>query len=301
VKTTASACEYCPHGSFPDGDNIACDVFKDGSFDAVPDLNNRVCYTRSQYKNFACPMQLSGGWGSDGRPSQTSAEKFLDLSAAENRACSQLHCMGAFYELAVIAKRQSGQCRPDESLKSLCRWSTARLNEDIAQREGEARRAEEASELSQRQDKCRNVCDCNQLCQDVTDDEQRREQAFTVVPFTQTACAVRGLACFATCTSTRPVKTVERRFDCMSNGEVRDIVVKKTKLPRCQASCSTCPQEPYRDSSFSSCDGKGEGLSGGEIAGIVVGSIVGAGSLVGLAWWCSRHSHPKRRVTEENA
>ena len=45
-----------------------------------------------------------------------------------------------------------------------------------------------------------------------------------VLPFTVTACKLHGLTCIATCTSTRPIKTVDRPWECMSLGRILKLV-----------------------------------------------------------------------------
>ena len=104
------------------------------------------------------------------------------------------------------------------------------------------------------------VCNCANLCEEVTREEDAKEDAFSVLPFTVESCEVHGtsssLTCHATCKSTRPAKTVNKPWQCMSHVEVAQIRVPMSTLPRCEASCATCPDHKVHGS-FARCDSSG--------------------------------------------
>ena len=269
VRSTTSSsapCEYCPLGQVPNGIPIgdACLSFLRGDFNAVPDPNNRACWTRAEYGQLSCPQQANGGWGNQGPAEDTQSNKYLSLTATENEACSSLHCMGAILETQSIYNRMhGGGCLEDEGLKELCMWSRDQLNREISAREQASQNAEVAQETQLRQEKCQEVCDCNQLCADVTREEDAKEEAFAIEPFVVTQCEVVGLTCHAKCTSTRPAKVVDRPWQCMSDSAVSQIYVPKSTLPRCHASCTECPGDAteWHHGSFRECDSLGHAMS----------------------------------------
>ena len=73
------------------------------------------------------------------------------------------------------------------------------------------------------------VCNCADLCTEVTLEEDAKEDAFDVLPFSAVSCEVHGssdaLTCHATCKSTQPAKTVNKPWQCMANSQVADIQV----------------------------------------------------------------------------
>eukprot|EP00746_Dinoflagellata_sp_MGD_P158241 gnl/MRDRNA2_/MRDRNA2_86428_c0_seq1.p1 gnl/MRDRNA2_/MRDRNA2_86428_c0~~gnl/MRDRNA2_/MRDRNA2_86428_c0_seq1.p1 ORF type:complete len:1016 (+),score=124.05 gnl/MRDRNA2_/MRDRNA2_86428_c0_seq1:87-3050(+) len=266
-----TSCSWCPLNSFPHAEGTSCQSFGNGDFNAVQDTGSRKCYTRQDYKDLKCPTQESGGYGSDdelnptdGKPKDTPTTKYSELSTRELDACSKLHCMGAVFEQAVIASRMyADPCRTDDSLLQLCTQSQFILNKQIDDRERLNREREESHEFRLRTELCEKECDCHKLCRDATDNEQDKEKAFKVAPFALQSCEVRGLVCTATCTSTRPPKTVYPSQNCLDirakvglHYPVRDIVIARTTLPRCHASCSTCPQKdtPWHQESFETCN-----------------------------------------------
>lgn len=74
------------------------------------------------------------------------------------------------------------------------------------------------------------VCNCAALCAEVTSEEDAKEDAFDVLPFSVVTCEVHGtssaLTCHATCTSSRPAKTVNKPWQCMRHEEVSKIQVR---------------------------------------------------------------------------
>ncbi|CAJ1441375.1 unnamed protein product [Effrenium voratum] len=258
VKTASTSCEYCALGQMPSAipQRDECIAFPQGSFNAVTDANNRVCWQRQQYGRLACPQIPNSGWGSLAPGQDTNTRKYLPLTASENDICSSLHCMGAIFETQAIYSRQTAEtCLEDAGMRELCLWSKDILNRQIDTRKQSMRKVEQATLLGQRQDKCRAVCDCAELCADVTKEEENAEPSFTVLPFTVTACQVHGLTCRATCASTRPAKTVDRPWECMSHAEVAQIEVQTSTLPRCDTTCDSCPDHSWHDASFGLCDG----------------------------------------------
>ena len=73
-----------------------CLAFARGDFNAVPDPNNRQCWTRPQYGEIKCPLHPNGGWVTP--RTDTTSQKFLELWQTENEICSNLHCMGGIIE-----------------------------------------------------------------------------------------------------------------------------------------------------------------------------------------------------------
>lgn len=262
VKTKEGpSCEYCPPGEIPNGipQGVTCLAFPRGNFNAVIDPNNRMCWQRPSYDQIQCPLHPNGGWLTT--PTDTINQKFLSLSDTENAICSNLHCMGAIIETQEIYLRMNGgDCKVDSGLEALCLWSKDAINSEIAAREAALRQAEEASLLAMRKAKCEEVCNCADLCTEVTLEEDAKEDAFDVLPFSAVSCEVHGssdaLTCHATCKSTQPAKTVNKPWQCMANSQVADIQVQMSTLPRCLASCNTCPEDSVHGS-FTLCDSLG--------------------------------------------
>jgi len=301
VISTPASCEYCPVGEFPTSTSAAasCGRFSNGDFNAVPDTNSRECYTRDQYAGFNCPVTEDGGWGTRGKPGDDDMKKHLTLTADENEACSKLVCMGAFYELNEIAARQSGECPADTSFRDLCEWSKARLNEDINERETAARTEEEARELAARQEKLRSAMDgCKDFCEAVTASEDEKEDAFEVLPFKVTECRISGLTVHYTCTSERPAKSVEGTKNGLTYDDVREVVVQRTTLPRCEATCSQCPKSDgrYRVDSFEPCDSHEDPFPAwaAVLIAIACALVIGA-----IAWLARRRC--QRNAAQRNA
>ncbi|CAK9112719.1 Nuclear distribution protein nudF 2 (Lissencephaly-1 homolog 2) (LIS-1 2) [Durusdinium trenchii] len=283
VKTQGASCEYCPHGQIPNGipQGDTCLAFPRGDFNAVSDHNSRSCWTRRQYGEIECPLHVNGGWLTDN--TNTNTQKFLTLSSTENEICSNLHCMGGIIETQEIYNRMYGSgCTVDSDLQELCLWSKEIINWKISQREAALRRVEDANLLEMRKSKCQEVCNCAALCAEVTSEEDAKEDAFDVLPFSVVTCEVHGtssaLTCHATCTSSRPAKTVNKPWQCMRHEEVSKIQVQMSTLPRCQASCSTCPDESVHGS-FRLCDAT-------SAAAARVSARVSAG-VAGVAAWAA--------------
>eukprot|EP00746_Dinoflagellata_sp_MGD_P157011 gnl/MRDRNA2_/MRDRNA2_86067_c0_seq1.p1 gnl/MRDRNA2_/MRDRNA2_86067_c0~~gnl/MRDRNA2_/MRDRNA2_86067_c0_seq1.p1 ORF type:complete len:1018 (+),score=138.11 gnl/MRDRNA2_/MRDRNA2_86067_c0_seq1:100-3153(+) len=257
-------CNYCPLGDFPDLDGAKCMNFKTGNFDAVPDVNNRQCYKRNSYANLHRPL-IGSGWFNV-KPKDTTSQRFRDLTDFENAACSSLSMMGALYVLPDHVNRMKGNgaCPKDESLRELCEQTKYILNLDIDQREKQAQAKEAAKEHALRVDRCGRTCTqarCQKMCSDITEQETKAEMAFDVLPFEVMKCEVKGQSCVATCTSTRPHKTRTSNWNCWDVTECWDdkdgcdsskklgpiLIEPRTVLPRCGASCNSCPDwEPYK-------------------------------------------------------
>merc|ERR1712232_1079109 len=77
------------------------------------------------------------------------------------------------------------------------------------------------------------------------------ETAFVIDPFVLESCDV-DYQCRATCVNN--VKTRVKAWDCTSEKAVRDIIVKRTVLPRCEATCNTCPAGRWAHDSFRPCN-----------------------------------------------